>query len=62
MICLYMRVEFEPIMAKPGIPVEKPLRRAVPDVPDPMPRRLPEPDFEPVEPVKEPREPVRVGS
>lgn len=43
------------IMAKPDIPVEKPKRRAVPQIPDPMPHRLlPAPS----EPVKMPREPV----
>lgn len=53
-----MRLSEEDVteMAKPGIPVEKPQRRNVPDIPDPMPVRLPKPP----EPVRTPREPVPV--
>lgn len=39
-------------MAKPGIPQEKPRRRDIPDIPDPMPRELPESVPEHVEPVR----------
>lgn len=45
----------KPSMAKPGIPLEKPKRRAVPDVPSPL-RRKPIR----VEPVRTPSEPVPV--
>lgn len=49
-------------MAKPGIPVEKPRRRGVPYIPDPMPERTqPKPTPTPVEPVRTPREPVPAG-
>lgn len=50
----------DPAMAKPTIPVETPVRRAVPDIPDPLrkPER-PTPAPVPVEPVKVPQ-PVRV--
>lgn len=48
------------IMAKPGIPVELPKKRMVPDVSDPMrPKKIPVP---PVQPVRtQPREPVPAG-
>jgi len=45
--------------AKPGIPVENPQRRAVPDSPDPMPQRVPTPATEPnKQPIQVPSEPV----
>lgn len=46
-------------MAKPGIPVKNPLRREIPDVPDPMPeRRLPTPVPATIDPAEKPREPI----
>lgn len=52
----------DPAMAKPTIPVENPVRRAVPDIPDPLrkPERIPTPAPAPAEPVKVPQAPVRV--
>lgn len=50
-------------MAKPGIPVESPRRRAVPDIPNPIiipiPTRVP--ITEPGQPAKMPRIPVPAG-
>lgn len=43
------------IMAKPVIPGEKPKRREVPEIHDPMPQRLVP---SPPEPAKTPREPI----
>lgn len=43
-------------MAKPAIPVEKPQRREIPEIPDPMPERLVPPV--PSKPVKKSQEPV----
>lgn len=49
-----------PLMAKPGIPVEEPIRRSVPEIIDPtMPERVRFP--EPVTVPARPKEPVRVG-
>lgn len=51
------RLEQEPLMARPGIPIERPDKREVPDIFDPMPTRIPVP-----EPVRTPQEepvPVR---
>lgn len=48
-------------MAKPGIPIEKPQRREVPDAPNPIPERRPAPTPEPVNPAKTPSSPVPVG-
>lgn len=45
------------IMAKPGIPIEIPQRREIPEIPDPMPQRLAP---VPSEPVKTPPEPVPI--
>lgn len=51
-------IELQPTMAKPGIPVENPQRRLIPDIFDPMqPRVVPKP----IEPVRTPSEPVPVG-
>lgn len=43
-------------MAKPAIPVLPPQRRAIPEIPDPMPERLVPPA--PSKPVKKPQEPI----
>lgn len=52
-----------PVMAKPGIPVEVPRRREVPDVPNPLaPERLePAPAPIPLQPARAPRVPVPAG-
>lgn len=47
-------------MAKPGIPVEEPKRRAVPYVPDPFPQTIPFPKPA-IMPEIMPREPVTAG-
>lgn len=45
-------------LAKPGIPREKPVRRAIPEVSSPLPqRRIPQ---IPVEPTRTPAQPVPV--
>lgn len=43
-------------MAKPGIPIEKPEKKKIPDIPDPFPERTPIP----AAPVRTPPEPVPV--
>ena len=43
-------------MAKPAIPIERPQRREIPEIPDPMPQRLVPPA--PSKPVETPRLPV----
>ena len=61
-------IENQPEMARPKIPIRQPHRRSNPVIPDPMPRRLPKPDFvpqtpreKPIEIPIEPRKPVPVG-
>ncbi len=51
---------FGPTMARPGIPVEKPRRREIPDIQDPMPRKMPTPVVRPTEPSRTPQLPVPV--
>lgn len=48
-----------PAMAKPGIPVEAPKRREIPDITYPIPERIPLPIPAPAGPIRiTPREPV----
>jgi hypothetical protein len=50
----------EPNMAKPGIPLEVPHPRQIPEIPNPIPERAPTPATPPIptEPVKVPGAPV----
>lgn len=54
----------DPTLAKPRVPLERPIPRENPYVPDPFPREIPAPNSvpEPVSPVIAPPEPVPVGS
>lgn len=54
------QIEFEPKLAKPGIPEEAPRRRELPDVaPIIAPvRESPKPEIVPLKPAKEPQVPV----
>ncbi len=50
-------------MAKPGIPVETPRKRDIPDIPNPIPERaLPDSNPAPAAPVGPQREPVPAKS
>ncbi len=59
--------EFEPQLAKPGIPVETPRRREFPEIIYPFPKRTPTKTIpaptspEPFKPIPTPREPVPAG-